>query len=484
MMVALLLCTPLAFALACSLVPSGRWIGRFSVLGLGLVLAQVLFLSYGVIEDGPLDAGMWYVDGLSVLFLMLTAVISFLIGIYALSYIDHELHEGFIDNRDRRYYHVFIQLFLFTMLLVLVVDSLGLMWIAIESTTLASAFLVGFYKKEESLEAAWKYIMICSVGIALALMGVTLIYASSLDIFTDSSIALDWSMLSAAAPSLDPTLLKLSFIFIIAGYGTKAGLAPMHTWLPDAHSQAPSPVSAMMSALLLNCAMYGIIRFHVITEAAAPGFSSSLLLVFGLVSVAVAAMFISITTDLKRMLAYSSIEHMGIVAIALGIGGTWGLLGAVIHIIAHSLTKSLLFLSAGDIIQRYGTREVASITGVLKSVPWSGRFFTAGSLGIVGMPPFPIFVSEVVIIYAALQSGATLVAALFLALALMVFVAFTYRIVPMLSGESEIERSKTPLSRVLPMAVLLLLGLTIGLALPGPALHFLQDVASLLGGVV
>ncbi|MDD3398901.1 MAG: hydrogenase 4 subunit F [Candidatus Methanomethylophilaceae archaeon] len=484
MMVSLLLCTPLLFALFCALAPSNRWIGRLSLLGLGLVLIQVLDLSYGVIQNGPLDAGMWYIDDISVIFLLLMAVISFLVGIYALSYIGHELHEGVLTPRDSRFYHVFIQLFLFTMLLVLVVDSLGLMWIAIESTTLASAFLVGFYKKEESLEAAWKYIMICSVGIALALMGVTLMYASSLDVFGDSSRALDWSVLKGVAATLDPTLLKLSFIFIIAGYGTKAGLAPMHTWLPDAHSQAPSPVSAMMSALLLNCAMYGIIRFHVITEAAVPGFSSSLLLGFGLVSVAVAALFISITTDLKRMLAYSSIEHMGIVAIALGIGGTWGTVGAVIHIAAHSLTKSMLFLSAGDIVQKYGTRDIASITGVLKSIPWSGRFFTAGCLGIVGLPPFPIFLGEAIIVYAALQSGDFLVAALFLVLLLMVFVAFTYRFVPMLGGDSGLEPSPSPLSRLLPMGILLIMGLALGLVLPGPVLEFLQDVAAQIGGVL
>jgi len=484
MLVSALLIVPLIFALFCLLCPRLKWVGIISQIGLAITLIIAGLVTYEVLFKSTIDAGMWYVDSLSVLFIALIAVISFLVGLYALSYLEHEISEGVLTPRDIRHYHVFIQLFLFTMFLVVTVDSLGLMWIAIEATTLTSAYLVGFYKKEESLEAAWKYIIICSVGIALALMGVTLMYASSLGVFGDSPSALDWSALMAIAPDLDPALLKLSFIFIIAGYGTKAGLAPMHTWLPDAHSQAPSPVSAMLSALLLNCAMYGIIRFYIITEIAIPGFASSLMLYFGLFSLLIAAVFITITKDLKRLLAYSSIEHMGIVAIGLGIGGFWGITGVLVHIMAHSITKSMLFMSAGDIVQSYGTRDIASISGILQRLPFSGSIFTAGTLAIIGMPPFSIFIGEAIILYAALQYGMIWQSAVFIILLLIIFVSFTYRILPMTNriDDSHHEAHKTPLLRSLPLGLLFIGSLLLGLLMPEIIWDWFVNAGNVFGG--
>ena len=482
MLVTALLLTPLVTAGLCLLSPRGRWINYLSLLGLLALTLQSINLGYKVFMDGPWASGPWMVDELSVLFLLMTSGISLLIGIYARSYLDRERLDLELGPHDHRLYHVFIHLFLLTMILVLVADSLGLMWIAIESTTLASALLVAHHRSAESMDAAWKYVIICSVGIALAFMGVILVYASGLDLLGDSPAALDWSALSAVASQLDPALIKLSFIFIITGYGTKAGLAPMHTWLPDAHSQAPSPVSAMLSGLLLNCAMYGIIRFHILTEAAVPGFSSTLLLGFGLLSMAVAAIFIGSTQDLKRLLAYSSIEHMGIVAVAVGIGGSWGCLAAVLHLLGHSLTKSALFLSAGDIVQEYGGRALESIKGLGSSLPFSGRVFTAASLGIVGLPPFPLFVSEVIIIYAALSAGLLWVAAVFLILLAIIAALFLWRLVAMLSGDGFDAPRKTPLSRALPMLLLLLAALALGLFIPDVVLDLLGAAASILGG--
>ena len=483
MLISTLLTVPLLFALICLLFPRIKWIGIISQIGLGVSLLIAASLVQKVLSDSPVDSGMWYVDNLSAIFIALIAGISFLVGLYALSYLKHEESEGLITLRDIRHYHVFIQLFLFTMLLVVTVDSLGLMWIAIETSTLASVYLVGFYKKEESLEASWKYVIICSVGIALAFMGVTLMYASSLDVFGDSPTALDWSALLAIAPNLDPALLKLSFIFIIAGYGTKAGLAPMHTWLPDAHSQAPSPVSAMLSALLLNCAMYGIIRFYIISEIAIPGFASSLMLCFGLSSLFIAAVFITITKDLKRLLAYSSIEHMGIIAIGLGIGGFWAIIGVMVHIVAHSITKSMLFLSAGDIVQSYGTRDVASISGLLQRLPFSGTVFTAGTLAIVGMPPFSIFIGEVLIIFGALQAGMTWTVAVFIGLLLIIFTSFTYRILPMVSrnDNSPPQVIKTPLLRSVPLSLLLIGTLLLGLFMPEILSDWFMEAGKVFG---
>ncbi len=305
-----------------------------------------------------------------------------------------------------------VQLFLLTMLLVVVCDNLGMMWVAIEGTTLASAFLVGFYEKDTSVEAAWKYLIICSVGIALALFGIVLTYASSIELLGDSSSALEWTTLRSIAPELDPTYLRLAFIFIMVGYGTKVGLAPMHTWLPDAHSQAPSPISAMLSAVLLNCAFYGILRFFIITELCVPGFATDLMLIFGLLSMAVAAVFIIVAKDSKRLLAYSSIEHMGIMSLGFGLGGFLGIFGALFQMLNHALTKPILFFSWGTSSRRstpspsmrsgesfgHANHRCALLGGpghhrlaALQHVPWRGHHPPGGinHRSFPGLRPLP-----------------------------------------------------------------------------------------------
>jgi len=398
-------------------------------------------------------------------------------------YLEHDRQEGEVNTKDLRYYHVFLHLFALSMLLVVVVDSLGLMWIAIEATTLVSAFLVGFYKKSEAMEASWKYLIICSVGITLALLGIILLYASSIGVLPGGVDSLDWSVLRSVADQLDPALVKVSFVFVLVGLGTKAGLAPMHTWLPDAHSQSPTPISALLSAVLLNCAMYGVLRVHILAEEAVPGFSSSLLMFFGLLSLSIATAFILTSRDLKRFLAFSSVEHMGIIALGFGIGGPLAIFGALFHIIAHSLTKTLMFFGAGNVIQKYGTREIKDIKGLGRTMPITAALLVIGMAAIAGSPPFAVFIGEFFILSGALSSGAYVPAALFLALIVLVFVGLTFRVLGMFSGRPQegVPEGEIGRWRLLPMALLAMAILMLGLYIPGFLHEALGAVGELFG---
>ncbi len=405
--------------------------------------------------------------------------ITALVSVYSVEYLKHDQQEGEVNTKDLRYYHLSLHLFALSMLLVVVVDSLGLMWIAIEATTLVSAFLVGFYKKSEAMEASWKYLIICSVGITLALLGIILLYASSIGVLPEDANSLDWSALRSVADQLDPALVKVSFIFILVGLGTKAGLAPMHTWLPDAHSQSPTPISALLSAVLLNCAMYGVLRVHILAEEAVPGFSSSLLVFFGLLSLSIATAFILTSRDLKRFLAFSSVEHMGIIALGFGIGGPLAIFGALYHIIAHSLTKTLMFFGAGNVIQKYRTREMKDIKGLGRTMPITAALLVIGMAAIAGSPPFAVFIGEFFILSGALSSGAYIPAGLFLALIVLVFIGLTFRVLGMFSGRPQegVPEGEIGRWRLLPMALLAIAILVLGLYVP----DFLRDALGAVG---
>jgi len=482
-MVELLLLVPLVTVLLCGVSRSERAIYVFSVVG-SLVAALVAIpYCYQAFFDGPVDTGLWYLDPLSGLFMTVIVVITALVSLYSVQYLEHDRKEGEADLRDLRYYHVLLHLFAFSMLLVVVVDSLGLMWIAVEGTTLVSAFLVGFYKKSEAMEASWKYLIICSVGITLALLGIILLYASSVDALGENADTLDWSVLRSVAGQLDPALVKVSFIFILVGLGTKAGLAPMHTWLPDAHSQAPTPISALLSAVLLNCAMYGVLRVHILASEAVPGFSSSLLIFFGLLSLAVATAFILTSRDLKRFLAFSSVEHMGIIALGFGLGGPLAVFGAVFHVLAHSLTKTLMFFGAGNVIQKYRTREMKDIKGLGRTMPATAALLVLGGAAIAGSPPFAIFIGELFIISGALAQGEYLVAGIFIALIVVIFAGMTYRIFGMVSGRPQegLPDGEIGKLRLLPMIVLASAILFMGLFLPEVVSDALGAVVKLFG---
>ncbi|HUG38065.1 MAG TPA: proton-conducting transporter membrane subunit [Candidatus Limnocylindrales bacterium] len=353
-----------------------------------------------VVMAGPVTAldGLLRADALSAWMIALIA------GIAGLAAIEAPHDAPFAA--PRRFYPLF-HLFVFTMLLAVSTNDVGLMWVAVEGTTLASVFLVNFEGTRTSLEASYKYLLICSVGIALAFLGTLLVY------FADVSQAagagrhpLAWTELLEMAPRLDRHVVQLAFAFLLVGYGTKAGLAPMHTWLPDAHSEAPAPVSAIMSGVLLSVGLYAVMRFRPVVDLAAGGrFAGDLLVGFGLASMGVAAAFLWRPRNLKRMLAYSSVEHMGIVCLGLGFGGPWGVAGALLHIANHALAKSVLFLLAGRIRAAYGSAVIAEISGLLGRMPTVGRVFVAAMLALIGLPPFGLFVSEVMIFGAGFHAG-------------------------------------------------------------------------------
>lgn len=437
----ILLALPLAMALLCLMVTDRRLLGAISIVGLATIVLTTVLIARQVFAGSNVVWGQFiFIDALSSLILCLVAIIGFMVALYSLGYLAHDIQEGQLSERRLKYYYFSLYIFVFTMFLVLVSANLGIMWVAVEGTTLATALLVGFYNKRNSLEAAWKYIIICTVGIIFALFGTILLHYAAVSV-TGESGSLDWQTLRRVARQLDPKLLKLAFIFVLVGYGTKAGLAPMHTWLPDAHSQAPSPISAMLSGVLLNCAFYGIIRFHlIITEALGPQFSSNLILFFGVLSIAVALPFILVQHDIKRLLAYSSVEHMGIIAAAVGLGSKLALYGAFLHMINHALTKSSLFFIVGNVCQHYRTKRIIRIKGLVKTMPITGPALVIGGLAIAGSPPFSIFMSEFIIISSGFAQGRNVVSSLILILITLIFTGVIYATSNMALG--------TPPSRV------------------------------------
>lgn len=411
------------------------------------------------------------------LVLLVTSFIFLCIACYAICY----MQETEISNEP-----VFIGcllLFLGTMSMVTLADHPIVLWIAIEATTLVSAPLIFIHRSKEALEATWKYVLICSVGIALALLG-CFFFTLSIDI-ADVDVALTFTSLNQVATKLDSLWLKVGFIFVVIGFGTKMGLAPMHTWLPDAHSQAPSPASALLSGALLNCAFLGIYKAHTLMYLAGLGeFSGNLLIGFGLVSMIVAGIFILKQPDYKRMLAYSSIENMGIIAFGVGIGGV-AVYGAILHMIHHSLIKSSLFLSAGNILIGFQSKLVESIGNMAKFLPKTFFSFFAGFIGISGLPPFGIFISELFILLGAIQTGHPVYAALFI-FALILVVAGSAQIVTEMSFSANIAEARgvERYLRVVPPYALLCASILLCIWMPDGIYTTILDTIEIIGGTI
>lgn len=461
-------------------------IERLQVGGALLALLDGIILAYRVLTGTPIIGvnEFVYVDALSVFNIILVVLVGFSASVYSVGYIRYELNEGVITERQFRLYYLWFHLFLFTMLGVSVVNNLGLLWVGIELTTLVSALLVGFYKKGTALEAAWKYLMMGSVGIAFALLGIIFIYLSGIHWLGEDPQALNWNTLSEAANHLNPKWILLAFIFVLVGFGTKAGLAPMHFWLPDAHSQAPSPVSAVLSGVLLNTALYGIFRVFSIANVTLHGRAGDFLLFFGLVSIAITVPFILVQHDLKRMLAYSSVEHMGIIALGVGIGGSLGLYGALLHMFNHSMTKSLLFFSAGNINQRYHSKRMDRISGILKTMPITGIIFLIGAFAITGTPPFSIFLSEFTIMLAGFKEGRIWETVLFVFLVVLIFAGMIYYVTKIAFGEAPTKLEKKEISRWSTTALLipLVFVMTFGLYVPSFLSETIHQVSAVLQG--
>lgn len=414
------------------------------------------------------------IDDVGLIFLFLISAIFTLVAFYSLGYFP--LKRKTLDGESGGHIYVSCMLFFLTaMTLSASTTHIGLLWIAIEATTLASAPLVYYRQNKRSLEAAWKYLLICSVGIAIALLGVFFVAAST----RGTGAELSLSSLVAHAKELDPDLLRIGFILVLVGFGTKMGLAPLHNWLPDAHSEAPSPISALLSGTLLNCALLGILRFYQICISAGLGsFAGRLLVVFGLISLFVAAVFISYQKDYKRLLAYSSVEHMGIIAIGFGIGADFA---SFLHVVGHSLTKTLLFLTAGNILVLYRTKMVSEVSGLLKTSAPTGIMFLMGSLAIVGLPPFLPFISEFLILRDGISGGNVIAMTLYLIFLGIIFVTMSRSVLKMVQGKKkELIWGELPKMVLVPPMILAVAVLSAGLYLPRYVSILLENAARMM----
>jgi hydrogenase-4 component F len=451
-----------------------------TVLGTAAVSAV---LGASVFAHGPLHAaGTWFfLDALSAYHLVVLQLVCLLSTVFATRYFAHEAPLG--RKSVRRFGGLWLGS-VAAMTLVLVSNHLGLMWVGIESTTLVTTFLISLHRSKESLEATWKYLVICSVGIVIAFMGILLVGASATRAVPVPADLMLWTRLRASAALLDPAPLKIAFLFLLVGYGTKVGLAPMHTWLPDAHSQAPAPVSAIFSGTMLNTALYCLMRYVPVVEAATghQGYCLRLLSLFGLLSMVVAAAFILFQRDVKRLLAYSSVEHLGIITVALGLGGL-GTVAAMFHTLNHSVCKSLAFFSAGRLGQMYGTHDMRRMPGTLRHSRVWGTGLFLGLLALIGVVPFAIFMSELQIVKAAADTRSIAVLVTFLLAAGVVFIgAFGHATAmawgsPPAAARPQPARLLDALLVFVPLALLLLLGLW----LPAPLRDIFEQAAAVMG---
>jgi hydrogenase-4 component F len=481
-----LLAAPLAGALLLAALRSGRAADVVHLLAATGTAAGAAALAVSVARDGRVVAPGWGLaaDPLSAFMAAMVAGIALVAAVGVPHYVAVEQAAGRLTAARAGAFRPLFHLFVLTMLVAVTTDNVGLMWVAIEGTTLASVFLITLERTRASLEAAYKYLLICSVGIAVAFVGTVLVYYAEVQQFGQADQALYWSTLAAAAPSFPRRIVELAFVFLLIGYGTKAGLVPMHTWLPDAHSEAPAPVSALMSGVLLNVGLYALLRFKAVSDAAAgPAFAGRLLLGFGLASMAVAAASLWAPRNYKRMLAYSSVEHVGLVCVGLGFGGPLGLAGALLHMVTHALAKSALFVLAGRVLQRYGTAEVARVRGILQAMPWTGSAFLAAILALIGLPPFGLFVSEILVLRAGFASGRPWAAGLALGLLVAVFGGILRAVNRMLHGAppddlAAGEPSGWPL---VPVGVNLALLVLLGVTFPAGVAAALARIASAVG---
>jgi hydrogenase-4 component F len=437
----LVIATPLAAPLLAGVFARTRR-GPSAALGWVTVTAAVVILVSGVFAavltvdgDSLTAASVLRVDALSAVMLIVIGSVGVIATWASVTFVASEVASGEVAGSDLRRYGTLVPAFLAAMVLAVLADNLGVLWAAVEATTIVTAFLVGHRRSRGSVEATWKYVVICSVGIALAYLGTILVYYAARQTSIPSSGALDWSQLAVHADELDPGVMRIAFALLVLGFGAKAGMIPLHSWLPDAHGQAPAPVSALMSGVLLPVAVYALIRYRVIAvQTLTPTFVRTLLLVIALTSLALAASLIIAQRDYKRLLAYSSIEHMALVVIGLAIGTPLAIAAGLLHILGHGLGKAVLFCGAGQVLHSECTTRIAEVRGLLARRPMLAGAFGAGFLALLGLPPFSLFASELGLARAAADSGLVWVIAVALILLVVVFVAITVQIVPMILG--------------------------------------------------
>jgi hydrogenase-4 component F len=470
-----LLIPALAAALL-AVLPGYRATARINVVATSLTLLCALSLFF----RRPPAGAYLLVDDLNATFIVLTTFVGFTTSVFSLSYIGHELEIGRLTPPFVRFYHAMYQILMFAMNLALIANNIGLMWVAIELATLTTVLMVGIYRTHEALEAAWKYFILGSVGIALALFGTILVYMAARPVVGEGLNAMVWTVLVRRAGDFDPALLNLAFVFLLLGYGTKVGLAPLHAWLPDAHAEGPTPISAVLSGLLLNVALYALLRFKMMLAANAGALAPGPLMVtLGLVSLVFAAFMLYRRRDIKRMFAYSSIEHMGIITFAFGMGGPIANFAGLLHMTMHSLTKSAIFFAVGHVAQVKGTQRIADIGGLTETHPTLGWGLILGVVAIAGLPPLGIFMSEFLVVSSTFARAPAL--AILLVFGLLVGLAGLFlRINSVAFGEPRGPNGKTDASYV-PMFAHLALVLAAGIYMPQALVAWFQNVAGLLG---
>ena len=472
----LILFVPLLTAIILLALPDYRLSARLNVASCFLTFLAALSLFFAKPESGR----YLMIDDLNIVFVVLNTFVAFTTSAFSASYIAHELATGRLTSTQLRFYHAMYQLLLGAMNLALVANNIGFMWVAIEVATLTTVVMVGMYRTHQALEAAWKYFILGSVGIALALFGTILIYMAARPVVGEGLNGMVWTVLIDHVAQFDPALLNLAFVFLLLGYGTKVGLVPLHAWLPDAHAEGPTPISAVLSGLLLNVALYAVLRFKMLMAAnpgaLAPG---PLMAMLGLLSIVFAGFMLYRRGDIKRLFAYSSIEHMGIIVFAFGMGGALANFAGLLHMAMHSLTKSAIFFAVGHIVQVKGTQKIADIRGLTVTHPLLGWTLVVGVLSIVGMPPAGVFMSEFLIISSTVGRSPLLAVVMVIGL-LVAFGSLVLRMHGMAFGTPSGGAAPVHAS-YLPMGAHLALVLAAGVYLPPPLVVWFQHIAALLG---
>ncbi len=478
----LVLALPFAAGLLLAFWGHRRWAPELNTGASFGTLVAAAALTARVIGEGPILAldRQFFVDTFNVFLVALTAFVGFTTAVFSRPYMRIEEAHGRLSPARLRLYHSMYQVFVGAMLVALLTNNMGILWVAMEAATLATVLLVSLYRTPASLEAAWKYFILCGVGIAQALFGTILLYFAAERVLGAEGGALLWTELNQVKTHLEPTVLSLSFVFLLVGYGTKVGLVPLHNWLPDAHAEGPTPVSAVLSGLLLNVALYAVVRCKVLVDGSLEtAFAGMLMMGFGLLSVVLAAFFLMRQKDVKRLFAYSSIEHMGIITFAFGMGGAIATFAGLLHMTVHSLTKSAIFFTVGHAAQKTGTQLIANIRGLIQVSPTIGWGLALGSLAILGMPPFGVFASEFLILTTAMRDQPWATPFLLGALG-VAFAAVFSKVQPMIFGDTNAKRlPHTP--SMFPVFVHLLLVLLLGLWIPPYLADWYRQAAQMIG---
>jgi len=474
--VAAVLLIPVVAAALLALLPGYRITARLNVLASLLTLFAALCL---VVTERREPGQYLLVDDLNVVFIVLNAFVGFTTSIFSASYIAHELETGRLTPANLRFYHAMYQIMMFGMNLAFISNNIGLMWVAVELATLTTVLMVGIYRTHEALEAAWKYFILGSVGIAFALFGTILVYLAAQPVVGEGYDAMVWTILVEHAAAFDPALLNVAFVFLLLGYGTKVGLAPLHAWLPDAHAEGPTPISAVLSGLLLNVALYAVLRFKILLSVSPEAIAAGpLMMTMGLTSLIFAAFMLYRRRDIKRLFAYSSIEHMGIVVFAFGLGGPLANFAGLLHMVMHSLTKSAIFFAVGHVAQVKGTQRLSAIRGLTETHPGLGWGLLACVAAIAGLPPMGIFMSEFLIVSSTFATHPLLAIPLVFGL-LVAFGALFLRLTGVAFGQPRGSFAPGEASFI-PMYAHLALVLGAGIYLPPPLVAWFQHIANLL----